>query len=149
MKIYFNACVIVASLVTSHPQNSLCWPWFNSVVRKKNEGYIGDFALAEIYATLSSMPVRPAPSPADVRQIVRDSVQPYFQVVDLETGDYDAALDLAANALLRSVSVYDALAVAVARRNRIKHVVTLNSEILVDLCGHNGIEIIDPLRRQP
>jgi len=147
VKLSFDTSTLVASLVSHHPHHDACWPWFETVVRGEHEGNLCVHVLVELYATLTVLPVRPAPTPTEVRQILQGSVLPHFKTVELRTRDYVRALDLVSQRLLRSGAVFDALIEIAARKSSSNHLVTLNTNDFKRLCDDADVWLIDPRQR--
>ena len=126
MKACFDTSVLVPALLRQHPQHAVCFSRFSAVCRGKVEGYLTTHAIAELFATLTALPLKPRLQPADAEKILRDSVIAHFTVVPLMTKHYTEALALAALRNVSSGAVYDALHLVGARSAGCKVLYTLN-----------------------
>jgi predicted nucleic acid-binding protein len=93
------------------------------------------------------MPVRPMPSPLEVGQLLRESVLPHVQIVELSRADYERALEVVSTRLLRSGAIFDALIETAARRSRVRHLLTLNTDDFRRLSEKTDDWLIDPRLR--
>lgn len=150
MKIFFDTSTLVAVLVREHPHHSRCEPWYRRVRQGRLQASICAHTLAELYATLTVLPMRPLPSPAEVREVLRRSVEPFFEIAGLATADYVEALERVSGRLLRSGAIYDALIAVAAERLSATRLVTLNSGDFRRLIPEDGRDwVLDPRDEAP
>jgi len=122
----FDTSVLVAALLQQHPAHAAAFPHLKSVRDGRIKGHLTTHALAELFATLTALPLRPRLSPADAQALIQTSILPHFQLVPLSSKSYLAALSLATSQNLSSGAVYDALHVVGARASKCERLLTLN-----------------------
>lgn len=126
MRVLFDTSVLVAACVGSHPEHARCRSWLARALSGELEMVISTHTLAELYATLSGLPVRPRIGPSDARRLVRENVERHAQLVPLSASDYRAVLNGAAEAHLAGGVVFDALIARAAEKARVDRLLTLN-----------------------
>ncbi|MEL7363483.1 MAG: VapC toxin family PIN domain ribonuclease, partial [Bacteroidota bacterium] len=83
-------------------------------------------AIAELYATLTVLPVSPRIAPASAQRLIETSVLAVAEVVEIGRDDYEVVIERMATLGLLSGAVYDALHVRAAERTGASELVTLN-----------------------
>lgn len=136
----------MAALVREHGHHPASRPWFRGVIDGKCQGGICVHTLAELYATMTAMPLRPQPSTQEVEQLLRTSVLAHFQTVELRSRDHSEALHDCSGNLLRSGAVFDALIARAVSKLRAHSIVTLNRAHFVRFLPPE--QVLDP-RRDP
>ncbi len=126
MKVCFDTSMIVAALLQQHPHHSSAFPHFQAVRKGKTQGHVTTHGLAELYATLTALPLKPRLLPADVRRLIDHSVLPHFALIPLGSAEYQEALHLTVAQNLMSGAIYDALHLVGARAANCKKLYTLN-----------------------
>ncbi len=127
MRIFFDTSLLIAAVVEGHPAHTLALPWLQRVKAGTDVGIVAAHSLAEMYAILTRLPVRPAISPDMAREIIAVNVLDACEVVALSTGDYVTLLDHLANLKIAGGAVYDALLLHTAAKAGVDQVVTLNA----------------------
>jgi predicted nucleic acid-binding protein len=64
VKLLLDTSVLVAAMVETHPDHEVALPWLQQIKDGTHEGLLSTHALAELYAVLTRLPVRPKISPA-------------------------------------------------------------------------------------
>lgn len=126
MKLCFDTSVLVAALLQQHPHHAVAFPRLRAVHEGRDQGMISAHTVAELYATLTALPLKPRFQPADVRRLMSRSVFPHFTVIPLEAADYEQALNLAVDRQVTSDAIYDALHLIGARKMACDQLLTLN-----------------------
>lgn len=126
MKLCFDTSVLVAALVQAHPHHGLAFPRLKSVHDGKVAGAITTHALAELFATLTALPLKPKIAPGEVRRLMNRDIGAHFEVIQLTAEMYEEALDLTVRQGLASGAIYDALHLTGARSAGCDHLLTLN-----------------------
>jgi len=126
LKVCFDTSALVAALLQQHPQHALAFTRLQAVKAGATQGYVTTHALAELFATLTALPLKPRLLPADGERIIRESVLPWFTVVPLRTGHYREAIQRAAKQNLPSGAIYDVLHLVGARSVGCTTLYTLN-----------------------
>ena len=117
MKILFDTSVLVAAIVDSHPAHKLTLPWLQKVQTGTLEGIISAHTIAELYAILTRLPVRPRISAKLAQQSIQRNIRPFFTVVSLSDIDYFTVIDHLSNQDIIGGATYDALIVDVASKH--------------------------------
>jgi predicted nucleic acid-binding protein len=126
MKLCFDTSVLVAALVHAHPHHGLAFPRLKSVHAGEVAGAITTHALAELFATLTALPLKPKIPPGEVRRLLNRDIGAHFEVIHLTAEMYEEALDLTVRQGLASGAIYDALHLTGARSAGCDHLLTLN-----------------------
>jgi predicted nucleic acid-binding protein len=109
MKTCFDTSALVAALLQQHPHHAIAFPRLQAVKEGAMQGHLTTHGLAELYATLTALPLKPRLLPADVQRIIRQSILEHFVLIPLNAGHYRDAIQLAAARSLASGAIYDAL----------------------------------------
>ena len=115
MKALFDTSALVAALLQQHPHHAVAFPRLRSVHEGSVQGHLTTHGLAELFATLTSLPLKPRLLPADVQRIIRNSVLNHFTLIPLSSREYQDAMDLTVARNLASGAIYDALHLTGAR----------------------------------
>lgn len=126
MKVLADTSVLVAAMVESHPAHGRALPWLQRARQGEIDLVVCTHTLAELYAVLTALPVRPRIGTDMARRLIRENVESNGTVVDLRSGDYRAVLDNQAALGLTGGSVYDALVAQAARKVGADRLLTLN-----------------------
>jgi predicted nucleic acid-binding protein len=126
MKLCFDTSVLVAALVQAHPHHGLAFPRLKSVHAGEVTGAITTHALAELFATLTALPLKPKILPAEARRLLNHDISAHFEVIPLTAGHYAEAVELTVRQGLASGAIYDALHLTGARSAGCDHLLTLN-----------------------
>ena len=94
MKIVFDTNVIVSALIVSHPLNSSTVDWFKKVVSGEVKGIISDHSLAELYSTLTSLPVYPQITSEIAYKLISHNVYKNFRIIEFTKQDYKKVLEI-------------------------------------------------------
>jgi len=133
MKVLFDTSVLIAAIVEAHPRHpeSLLW------LRKCQEGEISllvsSHTLAELYAVLTALPVRPKITPAVALRIIENDVIKLADVITLNKSEYIAVLRQMATLGLAGGKIYDALIARTAVKAEASKLLTLNKEHFVSV----------------
>lgn len=126
MKACFDTSVLVAALLQQHPHHAIAFPRLRAVHKGKSQGHITTHGLAELYATLTALPLKPRLQPADVQRIIQQSILSHFTLIPLRPQDYQEAITLTVAKNLSSGAIYDALHLIGARSAKCTILYTLN-----------------------
>ena len=75
MKILFDTSVLVAALVESHPMHPRAFPWLKRAREKEFDMIVAAHTIAELYAVLSTLPIKPRISPFIARKLLSDAIE--------------------------------------------------------------------------
>jgi len=126
MKACFDTSTLVAALLQQHPHHAVAFPRLRAVHEGTVQGYIAIHGLAELFATLTALPLKPRLHPADVQRLIRESVLDRFTLIPLGPQEYQEAMALTVAKNLASGAIYDALHLAGARAAGCAALFTLN-----------------------
>ena len=117
MTTLFDTSVIVSGIVESHPAHTRCLPWLQRARAGDFECIVVSHTLAETYAVLTSLPVKPRISPLMAQRLIDTNLEAMAKIVPLTIADG-----------LSGGTVYDALIATVARRLSVDKLLTLNPD---------------------
>lgn len=126
MKACFDTSVLVAALLQQHPHHAIAFPRLRAVHQGTSLGHITTHGLAELYATLTALPLKPRLQPADVQRLIQQSILSHFTLIPLREQDYQDAITLTVAKNLSSGAIYDALHLIGARSAQCTLLYTLN-----------------------
>ena len=128
MKTVFDTSVIVSGIVESHPMHPKCLPWLQRAKAGQVECIVVSHTLAETYAVLTTLPVKPRISPLVAQRLIDNNLQANARIVALTVADYWNTIQRMAEMGLSGGTVYDALIATVARRLSVDRLLTLNAD---------------------
>ena len=126
MKVCYDTSVLVAALLQQHPHHAVAFPHLRAIHEGGVEAHLTTHALAELFATLTALPLKPRLLPADVQRLLQTSVLSHCVVIPLGPQEYQTAIALTAAQNLSSGAVYDALHLVGARSAACLKLYTLN-----------------------
>ena len=125
MKCFLDTSVLVAACWTGHTGHE---PSLELVAAATRESWAcGIHTLAEMYATLTALPVRPAVSPEQAVQLVQEAER-RLTTIALSPVEYLNVIRHAGGAGARSGMVYDALLLQCARKFDARRIYTWNQK---------------------
>jgi predicted nucleic acid-binding protein len=129
-------------LLGPHEAHDLAHPWLDSVLASMHTGVLSAHSLAELYSTLTRMPLQPKITAADALDLIRENLLGTFEIVGLTPADYITILeDLQSRSLVGGVT-YDALIMYVAIKASVDKIITLNGRDFVRLFPQFGGEVV-------
>lgn len=126
MDAFFDTTVLVAASERSHPQFGLAIPVVKRVVSGTDRGFISAHSIAEIYASLTRLPVQPRIQPVEATRILNENILPHFKDIPLEHEDYLRALDVVGGGGFAGPKIYDVLLLECAARCKVARIYTFN-----------------------
>ncbi len=126
MKVLFDTSVLVAALVKPHPRHARALPWLKRAITGEIELVVGTHTLAELYSTLTSLPVKPRISPHAARRLIEENVEAIATIVVLSVEDYADTLTRSSNMGLAGGVIYDALIARVGEVAKVERLLTFN-----------------------
>ena len=94
-------------------------------------------SIAEVYASLTRLPVRPRIHPMEAVRIVTDNILAYFEVIPIGGEDYMEAINTVGNGGWSGAKIYDALLLRCAARCTVERIYTFNLEDFKQLAPTN------------
>jgi predicted nucleic acid-binding protein len=128
MKTLFDTSIIVSGIVESHPMHAKCLPWLQRAKTGEVECIVVSHSLAETYAVLTTLPVKPRISPLVAQRLIDTNLHAMARIVPLTIADYWNTIQRMTEMGLSGGTVYDALIAAVARRLSVDKLLTLNAD---------------------
>ncbi len=122
--IFLDTSVLVAVFYGNHPRHDACMEIFRGAVPAN--AACGLHSIAELYAVVTRLPVRPAIGPEQVLLFL-ESLRQHVSLISLDAEDYVDVLARAADAGVTGGKIYDALLLACARKIDAEAVYTLNA----------------------
>lgn len=140
MKILFDTSVLVAAVVETHPMHERSLSWLQRARAGEFDLLVAAHTLAELYAVLTTLPLKPKISPSTAWRLVHSNIETLARVVPLSVSDYKATVKEMAELGLSGV-VYDALLARAARKSKADHLLTLNRNDFIRVWpeGERGI----------
>ena len=128
MRVLLDTSVLVAAMVESHPSHAIALPRLQNIKAGTDTGIVAAHSLAERYAILTRLPVRPRISPAVAQQLIQQNVVNTCEVVFLSDKDYIAVIDHLSSLGVTGGATYDALILHAAVIANVDQIVTLNEK---------------------
>ena len=132
VRIFFDTSVLVAAILSQHPQHAPCLRWLRQAKESQIQGYISAHTMAELFATLSNFPMRPRLSPAIATRLIEGNLAE-FEVVPLDREDYLAVMHRLVRLGFSGGAIYDATIAQAALKVQANCLLTLNVKHFVRL----------------
>jgi predicted nucleic acid-binding protein len=141
MKEFFDTSVLVAAFWAGHAHHQA------SVTRlgaaNKKQSACGIHSLAEVYAVMTALPVKPLIPPEQALLFVEE-VRDRLTLVALESEEYFAAIQKTAGSGFSGGRVYDALLLACAAKAKAQTIYTWNLKHYQALAPELSARILTP-----
>jgi len=128
MKTLFDTSVLIAALIESHPMHERAFPWMKKAKAKTFETVVASHTLAELYAVLSTLPIKPRIAPSVAWRLIYENVETIGKVISLTSAEYRAVIKRISELGLAGGIVYDALITKVAQKANVERLLTFNSD---------------------
>jgi predicted nucleic acid-binding protein len=126
MNIFFDTTVLVAASAESHPHHAQAFPALRRVAAGRDTGFISTHSIAEVYASLTRLPVEPRIHPVEAARIITDNLLPHFKTVLVDKADYLEALRSVKEGGWAGAKIYDALLLRCAAKCNAARIYTFN-----------------------
>ena len=126
MKTLFDTSVIIAALVESHPMHGRAFPWLKQAKEKQFELVVASHTLAELYAVLSTLPLKPRISSSVAWRLIKENIESTSKVISLTPAEYSSTIKSMSEMGLSGGTIYDALIAKVAQKAKVERLLTLN-----------------------
>ena len=126
MKILFDTSVLVAAIVEPHPMHKRALPWLQRVKTGEVAFFAASHTLAELYAVLTTLPLKPKISPLTAWRLVHDNVETAARLISLSPSDYRDTVKQMSELGLTGGTIYDALIVKAAKKSKVERLLTFN-----------------------
>ena len=127
MKILFDTSVLVAAIVEPHTMHKRALPWLQRVKTGEVAFFAASHTLAELYAVLTTLPLKPKISPLTAWRLVHDNVETAARLISLSPSDYRDTVKQMSELGLTGGTIYDALIVKAAKKSKVERLLTFNS----------------------
>lgn len=97
--------------------------------------------IAELFSSLTRLPVRPAISPGSARQLIKENFVKGTKIIELCKDDYERAIDLALDRNLIGGTIYDLLIYIAGKKEKVTKISTLNVNHFTRICS-DEIELL-------
>lgn len=144
MKQLADTSCLVAVMIESHPAHERALDWYNRALARPHDLLVCSHSLAELYAVLTRLPLKPRIGADDARRLIRENVEAAVTIVDLDRSDYAAVLDGLAERADTGGIVYDALIVRAAEKAGAARIVTLNEADFRRLTSQGRPAVVSP-----
>jgi predicted nucleic acid-binding protein len=131
--IFFDTSILVAALLESHPHFEKSNHWLEKIVSKKEKGCISSHTLAELYSSLTTIPVVPRLRPDQVIRLLEESILNHFSVYEFKKEDYLIVLKEASLYSIKGGTIYDALNIHAAKRMKANTILTWNLKHFISI----------------
>jgi len=124
--IFFDTTVLVAASAQSHPHYAQARPALLRVAAGQDKGFMGQHSIAEVFATLTRLPIKPRMHPVEAARIVTENLLPVFEIVPAGKEDYLEALNMMASGGWSGAKIYDILLLRCAAKCAVERIYTFN-----------------------
>ena len=126
MIILFDTSILIAALVESHPMHKRAFPWLRQAKAKEIDLIVAGHTIAELYAVLSTLPIKPRISPLIARKLIGENIETVAKIISLTPREYISVIKQISEMGLVGGITYDALIAKVAQKSRVERLLTLN-----------------------
>ncbi len=136
MKEFFDSSVLVAAFLGDHPHHAASAKAFAGASKKKSS--CGAHTLAELYSTLTSLPLKPMIAPEQAMLFLQD-VRSRLSLIVLDAVEYFATIERTAEKRILGGRIYDALLLQCALKAKADTIYTWNlkhfQQLAPDIAG--------------
>ena len=144
MKVLFDTSVLVAGLVEGHPRHERAFPWLSRAKSQEVQLCVASHTLAELYAVLSSLPLKPRIPPGIAWRLIHENIEPVAKLVSLTPVEYGAVIKRLSERGLAGGIVYDALILKAAQKAKVEQVLTLNMKHFKKIWEGDASVLLEP-----
>lgn len=141
MKEFFDTSVLVAAFWSGHMHHQASVARLGAASQKQSA--CGIHSLAEVYAAMTALPVKPLIPPEQALLFV-ENVRDRLTLVSLNSDEYFAAIQRTAGLGFSSGRVYDALLLACAAKVKAETIYTWNLRHYQSLAPELSAQICNP-----
>ena len=142
MKTLFDTSVIIAALVEAHPMHQRTFNWLKQAKANDFELIVAGHTVAELYAVLSTLPVKPRISPPVAWRLIHENIEAVGKIVSLTAAEYSSTIKKISEMGLIGGITYDALIAKVAEKSKVERLVTLNPGHFKQIWPEGGKKIL-------
>lgn len=126
MKTLFDTSVLVAAIVEPHPMHNRALPWLQRAKTGELAFFVASHTLAELYAVLTTLPIKPMISPSTAWRLIHDNIEISAKIISLSPSDYQDIIKRVSEFGLSGGIIYDALIVKAAKKSKVERLLTFN-----------------------
>ena len=145
MRVFFDTSMLLAAIVSGHPAHMIALPLLKRVKDKADTGFTAAHSLAELYANLTRLPIRPRIAPMLALQLIQHNVVETCQIVSLSDADYVTMLNHLVGLGISGGAIYDALLLHAAWIANVDRILTLNERDFRRVYPQLADKIVSPL----
>ncbi|HEX5718579.1 MAG TPA: PIN domain-containing protein [Thermoanaerobaculia bacterium] len=127
MRALFDTSVLVAAVVQAHSMHAKALPWLMRAQDRDLQLVLSAHSLAELYASLTRLPVSPRITPDRASKIIDGVIAAADEIVPLSPEDYTSTIQRISGMGLAGGIVYDALIACAAGKARVERLITFNA----------------------
>lgn len=127
MRALFDTSVLVAAVVQAHSMHTRALPWLMRAQSRELQLVLSCHSLAELYASLTRLPVSPRITPDRGSKIVDGVVAAASEIVPLSPEDYTSTIQRISGMGLAGGIIYDALIARAAEKAEVERLITFNA----------------------
>jgi len=127
MRVLFDTSVLVPAVVQAHPMHARALPWLMRAQDRELQIVLSSHSLAELYASLTRLPVSPRITPDRAWKIIDGVVAATSEIVSISPEDYISTIQRISGMGLSGGIVYDALIACAAKKAEVERLVTFNA----------------------
>ena len=126
MKVLFDTSVLIAAMVESHQKHQVALPWLQRSKRGDIETVVAAHTLAECFAVLTTLPVRPRIGTGIAQKMISVNIEQTARIVSFSDKDYKIVIKQMSEKGLAGGIIYDALITRVALKSGVDQLLTMN-----------------------
>ena len=123
---FFDTTVLAAASSRAHPHYARAFPALRRVISGRDMGFVSVHSIAEMYTSLTRMPVEPRIHPSEAARIIAENLLPHFETVPVAKKDYLEALATVERGGWAGAKIYDALILNCASKCNADRIYTFN-----------------------
>jgi predicted nucleic acid-binding protein len=126
LDIFFDTSVLVASCVETHSHFAQADAAVARVLAGRDKGFLSMHSIAEMFSTLTRLPLQPRIPPFEASQLITSTIMPHFKTIPLTERDYLEAMEMMVNGGWSGAKIYDALLLRSAEKSGAERIYTFN-----------------------
>lgn len=126
MRIFCDTSALIPAVVSILDEHARAFSVLERVMKGKDEGFIGLHTLAELYSSLTRLPISPRIQPGEAATIIKENIVEYFKVQALSPANYAAIIEKSSALGLIGGTIYDALLLGCAEKIKPHRIYTFN-----------------------
>lgn len=143
-KYIFDTSVLISAIIESHPKHEYCLNLLKKAKDKSIVAAISNHTLMEIYAVLTSLPIRPKIGSELALRIIKKDIMEIFVKINYSSEDYESILQILSKNNITGGSTYDGLIFFALKKSGAHYFVTLNKKDFLRISPQDSNRIIEP-----